>query len=369
MDTWTDAVGDGGVDPNITGAANYFVGSVAGTTNPGDKSCTPKDLDNLSDATGVCPEAPWLEGTYQIAGLAYYANLNSIRSDLTDADGNTADIEVKTYGVALSPAQPIIRVPVPGSSSRQVVILPACMEFRNGPYRHNGNCAIVDFRIVEPHTVSGDEATGKFMVLWESAQHGGDYDQDMGGIIEYEIDAGDGEIEVTTQVYGASTGGIHGFGYVISGTTQDGLHIHSGHNNFDDYSDPYGLLDCDVPANCNSGDPESSQVYTLGTSTATPLNTPVYYAAKWGGFEEETDPSKRPPSTSAPNDIPDQDYEWDADGNGLPDNYFFARNPGQLSSQLATVFQTIATVSSSASVVANSVSLRDLHAYLSGALR
>jgi len=359
VDTWTDDVGDGGIDPNITSSGNYFVGSVAGTTTSTDRSCTAKDLDNLSDATGVCPEAPWLEGTYKIAGMAYYANQESIRTDLTDVDGNTADVFVKTYGVALSPAQPIIRVPVPGDPSRQVVILPACMEFRNSPFRHNGNCAIVDFRIVEPYTVSGDEATGKFMVLWESAQHGGDYDQDMGGIIEYEIDAGDGDIEVTTEVYGASTGGIHGFGYVISGTTQDGLHIHSGHNRFDDYTDPYGLRDCDdgPGGDCERTDGPSSQVYTLGTTAATPLNTPLYYAAKWGGFEEETDPSKRPPSTSAPNDIPDQDYEWDADSNGLPDNYFFARNPGQLSSQLATVFQTIATVSSSASVVANSVSL------------
>jgi len=365
VDDWTDDVGDGGVDPDITNAGLYFVGSVAGTTSTGDKSCTPKDLDHLSDATGVCPEAPWLEGTYKIAGMAYYANLNSIRNDLVDAnkpDPNNpgsylpAVIEVKTYGVALSPAQPIIRVPVPGSTAKEVIVLPACMEFRTGPYRHNGNCAIVDFRIVQPHTVAGGVGTGKFMVLWESAQHGGDYDQDMGGIIEYTVNSTG--ITITTQVYGASTGGIHGFGYVISGTTQDGLHIHSGHKGFDDYTDPYGLLDCPRLGKCDSGDPATSQAYTLGTTTATALETPLYYAAKWGGFAEEPDASKRPPSTSAPDDIPNEDYEWDSNGDGLPDNYFFARNPGQLSSQLSSVFQTIATVSSSASVVANSVSLQ-----------
>ena len=361
-DTWTDKVGAGGVDPNITSSGNYFVGSVDGTTSAGDKSCTPKDLDNLSDATGVCPEAPWLEGTYQIAGLAYYANQNSIRTDLDDTDGDQADIRVKTYGVALSPAQPIIRVPpITGSSSEGAVILPACMEFRDDTsfpnnVRHNGNCAIVDFRIVEPHTESGGIGKGKFMVLWESAQHGGDYDQDMGGIIEYSISSN--SITVTTQVYGASTGGIHGFGYVISGTTQDGLHIHSGHNDFEYYSDPYGLLDCPTLGDCDSGDPATSQLYTLGTTVATPLKTPLFYAAKWGGFEEESDSSKRPPNTDAPNKIPDQNYEWDADSDGLPDNYFFARNPGQLSEQIGTVFQAIATVSSSASVVANSVSLQ-----------
>lgn len=353
--TETDKVG---VGEGISDSGLAFVGEVTGST---DKSCSPKDLDSLSDAQGVCPEAPWLEGTYQIAGMAYYANLNSIRDDLIDVNGDTAEIDVKTYGVALSPAQPVIDVPVPGSDDRKVVLLPACMEFRDGGARHNGNCAIVDFRVVRRHSVAGTVGTGKFMVLWESAQHGGDYDQDMGGIIEYSIDSTTDQITVTTQVYGASTGGIHGFGYVISGTTQDGLHIHSGHNNFDDYTDPYGLLDCSHEpgdGNCDSGDAATSVTYTLGTTVAKRLETPLYYATKWGGFEEESNAARRPPGTSAPNDVPDQAYEWDADGDGLPDNYFFARNPGQLGEQLETVFETVASVSSAASVVANTVSLQ-----------
>jgi type IV pilus assembly protein PilY1 len=350
-DDLTDDVGAG---EGVTSAGRYFVGEATGST---DKSCTPKALDggHLSDAEGVCPEAPWLEGTYKIAGMAYYANLNSIRTDLTDIDNATADIFVKTYGVALTPAQPIIRIPVPGNATQEVYLLPACMEFRDGGNRHNGNCAIVDFRIVEPHSVASGVGTGKFMVLWESAQHGGDYDQDMGGIIEYSIDSS--EITVTTQVYGASTGGIHGFGYVIAGTDDtDGLHIHSGHNNFSGYTDPDGLLDCSVP--CNSGDPASSETYTLGTSAAVALETPLYYAAKWGGFKEEQDSFKRPSGVTAPDDIPNETYEWDTNVDGLPDNYFFARNPGALSSQLAKVFQLTGGASSSASVVANSVSLQ-----------
>ena len=355
VDSYTDKVGAG---EGVTDAGEYFVGEVSGDT---DKACSPKDLDRLSDAEGVCPEAPWLEGTYKIAGLAYYANQNSIRDDLVDHESNTVDVRVKTYGVALSPAQPIIRAPVPGVDDQTVVILPACMEFRDNGDRHNGNCAIVDFRVVEPHTEVGDVGTGKFMVLWESAQHGGDYDQDMGGVISYVVDAATKEITVTTQVYGASTGGIHGFGYVISGTTQDGLHIHSGHNDFDDYSDPYGLRDCDdaPDGECDSGDPASSQTYTLGSTTATPLRTPLYYAAKWGGFKEEYDPTRRPLGAALPNGVPDQDYEWNATGgDDLPDNYFFARNPGQLSEQLATVFEVVDETSSASAVVANSVSFQ-----------
>jgi type IV pilus assembly protein PilY1 len=351
LDGFTDAVGRG---EGITDAGSYFIGQITGSN---DKSCTAKDLDNLSDASGICPEAPWLEGTYQIAGLAYFANQNSIRSDLDDSDGQEADIRVKTYGVALSPAQPIIEVPVPGTTDQKVILLPACMEFRDGGARHNGNCAMVDFRIVQQHTEFDGKGAGKFVVLWESAQFGGDYDHDMAGVISYVIDST--HIEVTTEVYGALTGGIHGFGYVISGTTQDGLHIHSGHNNFDDYADPYNadptllvkLDDCtDTP--CNSTDGPTSNTYTIGTTGATPLRTPLYYAAKWGGFVED------PSDGDDVDNIPDQDYEWDADADGLPDNYFLARNPGQLSGQLGTVFETIGQTSSASAVVANSVSFQ-----------
>ncbi len=355
LDEFTDEVGDG---EGVTDAGTYFIGTIPGST---DKSCTAKDLDNLSDGTGTCPEAPWLEGTYQIAGLAYFAKTESIRSNLLEYNGTTADIRVNTFGVALSPAQPVIRVPVPGTDDKEVLILPACMEFRDGSVsgapvnangrRHNGNCAIVDFKIVEPHTEVGGVATGKFLVLWESAQYGGDYDQDMGGIIEYQIDSN--SIEVTTDVYGASTGGIHGFGYVISGTTQDGLHIHSGHNDFKDYEDPYsGIQDCISLGGCNYGDAATSVTYAIGTTTATQLETPLYYAAKWGGFSEEDNVALRPSGTSSPNNKPDQNYEWDNNSDGIPDNYFYSTNPSELYTALSKVFEDISEQTASASSTA-----------------
>ncbi len=369
VDALTKTVGEG---EGVTSGVDVFVGvakgSGAGGTDLDDKSCSPKSLADLSKATGVCPEAPWLEGTYKIAGMAYHANLNSIRTDLNDADGNVADIFVKTYGVALSPAQPVIEIPIPGSADddeNKIILLPACMEFRDSGARHNGNCAIVDFRVVRQDLAAG---TGKFNVLWESAQFGGDYDQDMAGTIEYSINSGANTITVTTNVYAESTGGIHGFGYVISGTTQDGLHIHSGINNFDDYRDPYGddvdnpLIDCytdpsDSDNNCDVGDGPTSNTYNIGTSTAKRLETPLYYAAKWGGFKEESESSKRPEGAAGPNNKPDQAYEWDNDGDGLPDNYFFARNPGSLSDQLASVFDIVASVSSAAAVATSTTRL------------
>jgi len=368
LNNYVDAVG---VGEGVTDAGRYFIGSISANQ---DKSCTPKDLDNLSDAEGLCPEGPWLEGGFDISGLSYFAHTESIRSDLTDVNtGGTAEVNVNTYGVALTPAEPVINVPVPGASGgREVIILPACMEFRNGTTtdgdipaggiplntngrRHNGNCAIVDFKIVQPHAVTGGIGRGKFYVLWESAQQGGDYDQDLAGIIEYEISST--AIEVTTDVFAASTGGIHGFGYVISGTTQDGLHIHSGHNDFQDYDDPFPGNDCTTGSigPCNEGDGPTSRSYTLGTTAVVQLESPLYYAAKWGGFVEEEDADDRPDGTDAPNSIPDQLYEWDSNGDGLPDNYFFSTNPAELVTSLSSVFIDVSQqVSSSASTAANS---------------
>ncbi len=148
LDTYIDAVGAG----ELINGNDYFIGEGTSTTTT-DGLCTAKTLTGLSDAIGLCPEAPRLEGSYAIAGLANYARTTSIRDDLSDINTNEAEVTVKTYGVTLSPAIPKIEVPVPaaGGGGSTVTILPAC---RNADI--SGNCAIVDFKVVQPHTVAND---------------------------------------------------------------------------------------------------------------------------------------------------------------------------------------------------------------------
>lgn len=346
LTTWTDKVGTG---EGIAGGT-FFIGEGSGTTTT-DGLCTAKSLTNLSGAEGLCPEAPRLEGGYDIAGLAYYANTETIRDDLTDEEGDTAEINVETFGVTLAPAVPTIEVPVPGSEG-VVHILPSCRNSSIG-----GNCAIVDFKVVQDYqeTVQGSGVyTGSYYINWEDSEQGGDYDQDMAGVLSYRISSS--EIVVTTDTTGQSTPDAMGFGYVVAGTTQDGFHAHSGINGFT-YTDPTGAPACGTDGVvCDRTEPSTTATYTLGTATADLLEDPLYYASKWGGFEETLDPSERPDDTDDPNDVPDQAYEWDSDGNGRPDNYFFAINPGQLGDQMESVFKTIAKITSASAVVANSVS-------------
>lgn len=321
----TDVVGQGEGIHN----QSWFVGESGTGTN--DRLCTPKNITSIGEAQGLCPEAPSQQGTFHIAGLSHYAFTNSLRSDLVDSQGNTVDIQAKTYAVEMAPAVPTINIPLPGQTETAVQILPACENIND-----NGRCGLVDFKIVDQDIGDG---TGKFLINWEAAEWGGDYDMDMNGVLSYNITSS--YITVTTEVFAQSSSRKLAFGYIISGTTQDGYHAHSGINNYS-YTDPTGVLACDQ---CKMGDPPTSVTYDLGTSAGDLLRTPLYYAAKWGGYNQKKN-------------FPSDQSSWDSEGDGLPDNYYYAIDPAQLAEDLEDVFvDVVETTGSAASVVANSVRL------------
>ena len=84
------------------------------------------------------------------------------------------------------------------------------------------------------------------------------------------------------------------------------------------------------------------------TTAASYLKDPLWYAAKWGGFNDIND-----------NGRPDLPSEWDSNNNGTPDNYFLVTNALTLGAQLASAFDAIEArtgSASSASVNAGSIS-------------
>ncbi len=328
----TDAVGAG----EISTSSPFFIGE-NGTDN--NQLCTAKTVspsgsNTLSKLLGTCPDAPRLSGSYQIAGLAHYAHTNDLRSDITKNQ------LVNLYGIALSPALPKVVVPVPGSSTKKITILPACRNLSTAP--NAANCAIVDFKIISQATTS-TTATGKLYVNWEDSEQGGDFDQDQWGTITYSITGSN--VTITTDAIAQSTPNKMGFGYVVNGTSQDGFHVHSGINGFA-YTDPTGGTTC---TNCNFGDAASVRTYTIGTANANSLEQPLFYAAKWGGFIDSNNNKK-----------PDLQSEWDAENNttgnaepdGIPDKYFAATNPLKLETSLATALTKISLGDGAASAVA-----------------
>lgn len=325
VDALVDRVGDG---VGISGKS-YFVGEVFGTTN-NDLLCTAKTVSSLSKVRGLCPEAPGLLGSYAISGLAHYAHVNDIRPDRTDKQ------TVNTYGLGLSQSNPKIVIDVPGGVQK-ITLTPACRNSLNNSIK--GNCAIVDFKIVEPapnEIVSAGHKKGKLYVAWDGSEQGGDFDQDMAGVISYDISAT--AVKIITEVIAQqSTLDNLDFGYVISGTKSDGFHAHSGVN---------GFVSTDKPAS------DASVSYEIGSSIANTLQAPLFYATQWGGFIDGND-----------NEKPDQQSEWDGvnnatglpPGDGIPDQYFFSSNPKQAEVSLDKILANLTQAGgSSASTISNS---------------
>lgn len=342
LNTLVDTIGTA---ESISG--QYFVGK-AGTTND-DELCTPKTVSNLSAVKGTCPDAPRLEGGYQIAGLAYGARKNGIQINglPTSINGNTiAKSPVHTYAVALAPAVPKVEIPVPGNTTgKTVTILPACRNTTNAVYT---NCAIVDFKIVEQvHT--GNSYTGKLYVDWEDSEQGGDYDQDMWGLIEYTVTSTD--LRVNTRVFAQSASQVIGFGYVVGGTSNDGFHVQSGINDFryGTHCSEANRCTCtgdsdgwvgNWQGSCKSSNGWKHQDFSISSSTNVKLlDLPLHYAAKWGGYADDTADTATIQSGGAP-------------------TYYYATDPRQLAASLRSAFNSIAEREGSSSGVAtNSTSL------------
>ncbi|HYA19785.1 MAG TPA: PilC/PilY family type IV pilus protein [Burkholderiales bacterium] len=359
---WTNIVGDSQHE-NINGGT-WFIGNSGAVNN---NICSPKTLASFGSGYGICPEAPDNHGTYLMSGIAYEAHTNRIRASSDPVAANvpqndTTSLKANTYGISLTPNIPKITIPV-GSST--VTLLPAArMEDAYLP-SHFGAGQIVDLKVI-----SLTPTSGQYFVQWDVSEQGADYEMDIWGTISYVVNNATNQITVTTKVVQQSASGCNGFGYVISGTTQDGAHFHSGTqtNNgtsggcanvgtpgpgfYYQYVPPSGpaITEC---SGCSSSNLPTSKIYTA-TGGGTILKDPLWYAAKYGGFHDLNG-----------NGIPDQTIEWDGQNNttgttgsdGLPDNFFPVTNANQLESSLDRSLVLILGNSSASSVATNSTSL------------
>jgi type IV pilus assembly protein PilY1 len=327
----------------------YFVGDNSVVADR-DQLCTAKLINSgtggLGNVEGTCSEAPRLEGGYNIAGLAYLARKNGIGSDRE---------KVKTHGVVLAPAIPSISIPVPGSTTKTITILPACRNL-SPEFGDGANCALVDFKVVSQQTLGDGTEVGSLYVNWEDSEQGGDYDQDMWGIINYSVSST--KVEVTTDVLAESTPYKMGFGYVISGTEEDGFHVHSGIEGFT--RDESGTVDC--ASGCEEGDGATTREYIVGVTSAEPLKNPLWYAAKWGGY------TKNGLADDEINALDPEVQTFDSVKTTTVVNnqtYFYATNPITLKAALKKLFESIAgSVGSASTVAANSTSAEgETHIY------
>ena len=380
MRTYTDSIGtaEGISGALILADAN---GSDSGFT---DDLCTLQTFTNLSSVRGICPDAAGYRGTYLSAGLAYYAHTQDLRSNI---EGEQV---LNHLFVELRPNVPEIVVPLDSLGGafvgRRTIIQGAYANHRaeSNPLATWGSGRLTKFYPVEvPRNYTTNDGRdvygGRYLVGWEDSVSGTDFDEDIWGFIDFILDPAAQTLEVGTNVLGTSAStGQHLFGFTILGTNQDGFHVYSGHMAFAarfriqqnnvpafQYDDPVGtaipacgrrrshtdpanppatiLVDLRRPNGTDADNTtlgcigERGRVSHLFRPSSTPiaaLQSPLFYAAKYGGFQDSND-----------NELPDLREEWDAldlDGNsvpdGIPDNYFPVSDPSRLSSSLERAF-------------------------------
>ncbi|MDP5240138.1 PilC/PilY family type IV pilus protein [Uliginosibacterium sp. 31-16] len=316
----------------LTKGGSYFVGQSGATK---DSAPTGKVVNGFSSIRGLAPEEPTKEGSYYSAGVAQWARIN-------DVNAITGDQKVQTFSVAM--ASPLPRVSIPVGSGKYVTVIPfsksvggSGISSTKGSFQPTNQ--LVDFYIDvikntdssnQDSTVNGGRPYYEFKINFEDVEQGADHDMDA--IATYKISLlADKTVEVKVSSDYAYGGILQHMGYVISGTNADGVYLVV--KDRDDGGNPADVnYFLDVPQHPSSALPlTSTRTFTGGSSAATFIpHDPLWYAAKYGGFNDANKDGKLDGST-----------EWDADGNGTPDNYYLVTNPAKLYEELDKAFNEV----------------------------
>jgi len=320
-----------------------FIGE-AGAIN--DQAPSAKLVTSFRDIRGHAPEAPHRQGSYYASSVAYFGHRNDLHPD---APGEQT---VSNFTLALGTPIPSIDIDVAGgkmvfapfSRTVRACLVPEGLEIN--PFKPTN--ALVAFNIE-----SLTDTSGSIRISFEDQEQGHDFDQDA--LVRYSYTVSGNQVTMTLDSIGSTTCFIQHMGYVVSGSTEDGVYLVVRNENSSPTDDPDYLLDVppgEVPGgNWEDGEalPKTSTITFTADSNpaAEALHSPLWYAAKWGGFNDINEDG-----------IP-QRQEWDANLDGTPDNYFRATNPAEMLSTMRSVFQQISASSAAASsVAASSGSLR-----------
>ncbi|MDO9107002.1 MAG: PilC/PilY family type IV pilus protein [Methylovulum sp.] len=335
--------------------ASLFIGQSDSNTPSYDGAPTAKTVTSFGNMRGLSPEEPTQEGGYYAASVALFGKTH----DLNTADGNQ---KTDTFSVALASPLPRISFPL---NKHVITLVPFAKTVGGcGPSAAQGSYqptnTIVDFYVdtIKNTDLSNTDATinngrpyAKFRINFEDSEYGSDHDMDA--ITEYELIAkADNTLDIKLSSNYAAGGCIQHMGYVISGTSTDGIYLEVRDPDTDAGSDVDYYLD--TPHNRGSGvalPTSTTRNFSVGTNTSAAFvqHDPLWYAAKWGGFIDSNNNNILDPS------------EWDSrDGaDGIPDSYFLVTNASKLKEQLDRAFIEILARDSSASAVAtNSTSLK-----------
>lgn len=337
----TDAIG---ATEGIHGKS-FFIGQ--STNDNADSSPKAKRIDALSWARGLSPEEPSKQGTFYSAGIAKFAAENVVGGDK----------EMLTYSIALASPLPQIKFPIGTSDNQRTITLVPFAKSVGSTADNNSygidaasnfqpTDQIVDYYVVKIANTAGSSGAdydgkinqgrpyAQFRINYEDVEQGADHDMDAIALYTLSVEA-DGRLKVRIDSEYASGGIIQHMGYVISGTSADGIYLevrdtdtpeNNGSRHYKAYklNTPRDRAPGWCENNLNNKDckvlPLSTERFFTAASTpgAGFLKDPLWYAAKYGM------PGRKPAEIS-----------------GDPSNYFLVTNALTLKDQLANAFNDI----------------------------
>ncbi|MBK1640451.1 hypothetical protein CKO12_00850 [Chromatium okenii] len=343
-----------------SGSGLHFIGEVNGSTSfvgvP-----TAKTVTGLGNIRGLSPSEPTKQGGYYSAGIARFAFKNDLRADLADKQ------DINTFSVALASPLPKIIIPV---GTKKVTLVPFAKSVGGSgidpaQVKFQPTNSIVDFFIEEfantdpggsdkNANINSGRPSIKFRINYEDVEQGADHDMDAIVVYEVKVNA-DNTLTINLNSEYAAGGIMQHMGYVISGTTQDGVYLEVRDKDTSVGEDPDYFLDtpagvssggCAVaspPSDCGISETDTplpltaTRTFTASSATnvATVLENPLWYAAKYGS----------------------EGNDKLAKGEASP-NYFLVTNAGKLQDQLEEAFTRILSLSKETAATAAASSTR-----------
>jgi type IV pilus assembly protein PilY1 len=327
------------------GSSRYFVGhSLANVANQYDQAPTAKLANSFGTIRGIAPADPTRQGSYYAGSVAKFGAENAVFGQASSPQ------KVETYAIALTPSLPTLKIPtgagdisiapfgksVGGCNYGEFVAGTTFLTNRIAGFFFNNVYNVPGFPA--DATKNGGRPTGQFRVSFEDNEQGTDNDMDAIVVYTFRVNV---DRTLTVQLVSEYAAGCinQSLGFVVSGTTEDGAYL--GVRDVDGAGNTFVLNDTansfnPVPMPPNTG---SSVIApnTLGirysrtfapngavvASGAIP-HDPLWYAAKYGVV-----------GVGASAGV------WDANNDGVPDNYALVTDPAKLLQQISAALDKI----------------------------
>ncbi len=305
----------------------FFIGD--NNSETGKNTPTAKKIEHLGNIRGLSPQEPTKLGSFYSAGVAYYGHINDVNQYVPGGQ------KPRTMAVALASPLPEIKINFP--NEKYVTLIPYAKSVGGSSISSAENGFQPTNTIVDYYVESKSDTKGKFRINFEDVEQGADHDMDMIVLYEYEL-VGTDQVKITLTSSYAGGGIDQHAGYVISGTTADGLYLDVkdiGGGKVPYHLDTVGNSPRSVGKETNDLPLTRTRTFTLNSNktAAEILKSPLWYAAKWGSFKNENINKEKDRDDNG-DDKPDN-KEWNSIDKDNPDNYFLVTNANNLKEQLS----------------------------------